>query len=639
MQEPAIPLAPAWRSAAQEALLAEARAREATGPDHYWEWVAERLRWSKRWDRLREGGFGDLGYFVGGTINVADNCIDRHAEDPSRADRTALIWEGEDGAVRRLTYRDLRGEVARLANGFRSLGVGKGDVVAIYLPNLPEAFAAIHACNRIGAIYTVLFAGFSPDAVALRLRTARAKLAVTADASLRRGRMVPLLDNLRRARAGTPDLQNIVVVDRTGSGPVLETGEIAYGELVGGQSADCPCVPLEANEPSFLVFTSGTEAKPKGIVHSVGGFLAGSWANVQWQINPEPDDVYWCAADVGWLTFPIHAVIGGLAQGMTLVCYEGALDTPTNERFYRIAERHGVTKVLAAPTLARMLRVAGDPLAQAHPLPRLKLLSLQGEPLDIDTYRWAAAHIGSGVPVINAYGQSETGSTWTYPIAGVGDLKAGSCGRTVPGHGYAILDEDGAPVPARMPGNLVLTHPFPTLARTIWDDHARYLSSYFARFPGYYQTSDRAVADADGHLWVIGRTDDVINVAAHRISTMEMESAVAAQAGVAEAAVIGVEDPVKGTVPVAFVTLLPGADPVSVEHAIAAAVEGAIGGIARLHRVYVTRALPKTRAGKIMRRLLRELVGSGKVSGDVTGLEDPEAIRAVLDAVGSGPST
>jgi acetyl-CoA synthetase len=402
---------------------------------------------------------------------------------------------------------------------------------------------------------------------------------------------------------------------------------------MAAQSPNCPCLPLEANAPAFLIFTSGTEARPKGVVHSVGGFLLGAWANVQWQIGPAVDDVYWCAADVGWLTFPIHAVIGGMAHGMTLVCYEGALDTPDHGRFYDIVERHGVTKILAAPTLAGMLRGAGDALAAAHPMPRLRLLSLQGEPLDVETWRWAATHVGPGLPVINAYGQSETGSTWTYPIAGVDDVKPGSCGRTVPGHAYDILDDDGLPTPPGMPGNLVLTEPFPTLARTIWDDHPRYLAGYFARFPGVYLTSDRAAVDPDGHLWVLGRADDVINVAAHRISTMEIESAVAAQHGVAEAAVVGIDDRVKGTVPVAFVTLLPGADRLAVERAVRAAVERAIGGIARLQAVHVVPALPKTRAGKIMRRLLRELAETGRVTGDLTGLEDLDALGGIAKAV------
>jgi acetyl-CoA synthetase len=632
-REPLVALPPAFRSARQEKLLAEARAMEAEGPDAYWAWVAERFRWSRHWDTVREGGFGDLRYFPGGAINVADNCVDRHAENPDTANRMAVIWEGEDGAVRTLTYAELRHAVARLANGLKSLGIGKGDVVAIYLPNLPEAFIAIHACNRIGAIYTVLFAGFSPDAVALRLQTAHAKLVITADGSLRRGKVVSLLANLRQARRTAGDVRNVIVIDRTGDRPALSDDEVAYETLIETQSPDCPCAPLEANEPSFLIFTSGTEAKPKGLVHSVAGFLLGTWANVQWQINPEDGDVYWCAADVGWLTFPIHAVVGGLAHGMTVLCYEGALDTPTHERFYQIAERHGVTKLLAAPTLARMLRGAADTLAEAHPLPALRLVSLQGEPLDIETFRWAARHIGSGLPVINAYGQSETGSTWTYPIAGVGDIKAGSCGRTVPGHAYEILDEGGRPVPPGTPGNLVLTHPFPTLARTVWDDHPRYVQGYFTRFPGYYQTSDRAIRDPDGHLWVVGRTDDVINVAAHRISTMEIESAVTAQPGVAEAAVIGVDDAVKGTVPVAFVTLMAGADRAQAARDVTAAVDHAIGGIARLHKVYVTRAIPKTRAGKIMRRLLREAVQSGRITSDTTGLEDPDSLAAILEAV------
>ena len=633
MREPMIPLNAERKSARQNALLAEARAAENGDPDRYWAWVADRFRWSRSWYAVREGSFGDLRYFPGGTINVADNCIDRHAENPNNADRLAIIWEGEDGAVRRVTYRELRDAVAKLANGFKALGIGKGDVVAIYLPNLPEAFIAIHACNRIGAVYTVLFAGFSPEAVALRLNTSHAKLVVTADGSYRRGRVVPLLDNLRRARADTPNLQHVVVVDRIGLQPALGKGEITYRDLTADRSADCPCLPLEANEPSFLIFTSGTEAKPKGLVHSVAGFLLGTWANVQWQINPEPDDVYWCAADVGWLTFPIHAVVGGLAHGMTVLCYEGALDTPNYGRLYEIMERHGVTKLLAAPTLMRMLRGAGDALAASHPLPKLKLTSLQGEPLDGETFRWAARNIGQGVPVINAYGQSETGSTWTSPIAGVDDTKAGSCGRTVPGHRYDIVDEDGVPVPPGIAGNLVLTVPFPTLARTIWDDHTRYTAGYFGRFPGRYQTSDRAIVDADGHLWVVGRTDDVINVAAHRISTMEIESAVAAQAGVAEAAVIGVDDPVKGTVPVAFIALLQGADRAEVVSKVTAAVDSAIGGIARLDRVYVTRAIPKTRAGKIMRRLLREAVQDGRITSDTTGLEDPDSLTAILEAV------
>jgi acetyl-CoA synthetase len=388
---------------------------------------------------------------------------------------------------------------------------------------------------------------------------------------------------------------------------------------------------MEANDPAFLIFTSGTESKPKGVVHSTAGFLVGTWANVQWQIAPAPDDVYWCAADVGWLTFPIQTVIGGLAQGMTLFCYEGALDFPDRMRLLDTATRHGVTKILVAPTGLRMLRAGGDEAARAHRPPLLRLVTCQGEPLDPDTAEWTEATLD--VPVVNAYGQTETGSTWTYPVAGVDAGKPGSCGTPVPGHACRVVDDAGNPAPPGTRGNLVMTAPFPTLARTIWDDPARYIATYFKRFPGAYATSDETVQDAEGQLWVLGRADDVINVAAHRISTMEIEGAAATAAGVAEAAVVGVHDAVRGTVPVAFVTLRAGAAPEQVRADVAAAVERAIGGIARLGRVYVPAALPKTRAGKVMRRLLREAAETGAVAGDLTGLEDPQALQSVLDAV------
>jgi acetyl-CoA synthetase len=634
LQEPVIPLPPQWRVAAQADLLAQARAVERSGgADAYWEWVANKFRWSQRWSAVREGEFPDFKYFAGATMNVCDNCVDRHAEDPARADRAAVIWEGEPGDVRTLTYAQLRTASAKMANGLRSLGVAAGDVVAIYLPNLPEAFIAIQACNRIGAIYTVLFAGFSADAAALRLQTSRAKVLVTADASYRRGKQVPLLANARAARASAPELQWIVVVDRCASQPALQAGERGYEELVAAQSDECPCEPLEANAPAFLIFTSGTESKPKGVVHSVAGFLLGTWANVQWQIGPTSDDVYWCAADVGWLTFPIQAVIGGLAHGATIMCYEGALDTPTKERFYDIANRHSVTKILIAPTALRMLRSLGDEVARRNRIEGLKLITCQGEPLDPETYHWTATQLGDQLPIINAYGQTETGSTWTYPVYGVDSLKAGSCGTPVPGHDYRVLAEDGSEAPPGVKGALVMTHPFPTLARTVWDNHERYLSTYFGRFPGRYNTSDEAVVDHDGHLWVLGRGDDVINVAAHRLSTMEIESVVAAQSGVADAAVVGVADPIKGTVPVAFVTLMAGAPVDDTLAKVSRAVGDAIGGIARLETIYVCAALPKTRAGKTVRRLLREIAETGEARSDLTGLEDVEIVKQLIREV------
>ncbi|QRP43691.1 AMP-binding protein [Amycolatopsis sp. FDAARGOS 1241] len=623
-----------WRSPGRAAEIARARAMHDRDPDEYWAWVAGRQRWIRPWDEVRSGNLPNFRYFTGGLINVADNCVDRWAEDPATADRPAVVWEGEPGDTRTVTYAKLARESSSLAAGLLALGVGKGDVVAIYLPNLVEAFTAIHACNRIGAIYTVLFSGFGKDAVAARLKVSGAKAVVVADASYRRGKLVPLLDTLRAARAGLPSLERVVVLDRTGRDVELESGEVRYADLVARHPEGTPAVPLEANDPAFLIFTSGTESTPKGVVHSVAGFLVGTWANAYWQAGLEEGDVYWVAADVGWLTFPIQAVIGGLACGTTIACYEGALDTPTNARFYEFCERHEVTKVLAAPTVLRMLRSFGEELRAAHPLPRLQLVTVQGEPLDADTFTWGLTRLG--VPIVNAYGQTETGSTWTYPVTGVDALKAGSAGRPLPGHGCEVVDDDGVPVPAGTKGNLVITRPFPTLARTVWHDHERYLSAYFTRYPGKYCTNDEAVLDADGHLWVLGRADDVINVAAHRISTMEIEGVVTADDRVAEAAVVGVPDATKGTVPVAFVTLLPGADARTVADDLIHRVGAELGGYARLARVYPVTALPKTRTGKTMRRLLRDVLVEGGPSGDTSAMEDPGALDAVLAAVSAG---
>jgi acetyl-CoA synthetase len=635
---PLQPLPDRWKSATQAADIAEARkVAEEGGIDAYWEWVAKKHRWMKPWDTVRSGELGDFRYFEGGLLNVADNCVDRWAEDPATAGTAAVVWEGEPGDTRTVTYAQLKAEVSSLAAGLLDLGVVAGDVVAIYMPNLVEAFAAIHACNRIGAIYTVLFSGFGQDAVSSRLQAARAKVVIVADGIYRRNKLLPLVETLRGAVKNATTVEKVVVVDRTGRQIALEGNEVWYGKLVADHPDGTDCVPLGPNEPAFLIFTSGTESKPKGVVHSVGGFLLGTWANAHWQVGREDGDVYWVAADVGWLTFPIQAVVGGLAGGMTIACYEGALDTPTTERFYEICERHKVTKILAAPTALRMLRKFGDELAAAHPLPDLKLMTVQGEPLDGETFTWTSEHLGGGVPVVNAYGQTETGSTWTYPVYGVDDLKAGSCGRPVPGHAAEVVDEAGKPVPPGTKGILVLTQPFPTLARTVWDDPDRYQTGYFGQFPGRYCTNDEAVIDADGHIWVLGRADDVINVAAHRLSTMEIEAVVGTHPAVAEVAVIGVPDVTKGTVPVAFVTLR-GSDPdpdlVTVE--IDKLVTQHVGGIARLGRIYFTGSMPKTRTGKIMRRLLRDVVVQGQPAGDTSAMEDPAALAEVTRVVTAG---
>ncbi|MEA2168670.1 MAG: acetyl-CoA synthetase [Solirubrobacteraceae bacterium] len=627
---PMRPLPSAWTR--QDRIDQLEHLRSLPSADAYWEWVAGQQRWMQPWETLRSGEIADFRYFEGGAINVADNCVDRWAEDPATADRRAVIWEGEPGEVRTLSYAELADEVTRLAAGLLELGVGKGDVVGVYMPNLVEAFTVVHACNRIGAIYTVLFSGFGEEAVASRLEASRAVAVVVADASYRRGKRIGLLETLRAARPRVPSLRATVVVDRTGDGVALQEQEHAYADVLRLGAAGTPAVPLDPNEPSFLIFTSGTESKPKGVVHSVGGFLLGTWANAHWQVGYEPDDVFWVAADVGWLTFPIQAIVGGLACGMTVACYEGALDTPSTARFYEFCERHAVTKVLIAPTVARMLRKFGDDLAAAHPV-NLKLVTMQGEPLDADTFEWTTSTFDA--PVINAYGQTETGSTWTYPVYGAEPLKAGSVGTAVPGHEYLIVNDDGEPVGPGVKGNLVLTAPFPTLARTVWDDHERYLSTYFGRFPGRYATHDEAVLDHDGHLWVLGRADDVINVAAHRISTMEIEAVVIAHPAVVDAAVVGVAHDTKGTVPIAFVVLASEADGALTE--IKQRVIAELGGYAQLDRVYITTAMPKTRTGKTMRRLLRDLVEHGRPTGDTSAMEDAGALEVVAAAVRGGP--
>ncbi len=624
-----------WRSETQQETLRAARTLHEQSPDAYWAWAAEQQRWTNPWSAVRTGELGDFTYFDGGTMNVADNCVDRWAENPATADKPAIVWEGEPGDARTVTYSELADEVRRLSGALAELGVTKGDVVAIYMPNCVEAFTAIHACNRIGAIYTVLFSGFGPDAVTSRLEAARAKVVVVLDAAYRRGKLTPLLDTLRLARQKVDTVEHTIVVDRTGRGVPLEIGEVAYADALTMAPDGAPVLALEANDAAFLIFTSGTEAKPKGVVHSVAGFLIGTWANVLWQVNPQPADVYWVAADVGWLTFPIQAVVGGLAHGMTIVCFEGAMDTPSNARFYEICEKHQVTTVLGAPTLLRMLRKYGDELAAEHPLPELDLVTVQGEPLDGDTFGWATDHLGGGVPVVNAYGQTETGSTWALPVAGVEALKPGSTGTAVPGHMYEILDDDGRPVPAGTKGNLVLTQPFPTLARTVWDDPERYHDAYFSRFPGCYGTNDEAVVDGDGHLWVLGRADDVINVAAHRISTLEIEAIATAHPQVAEAAVVGIADETKGMVPIAFLTLLDGADTGEVIQEVSDSVASQLGGYARLSQVYLTSALPKTRTGKTMRRLLRDVVEHGAPQGDTSAMDDVAGLKAVQAAVGA----
>ncbi|MBX5465575.1 MAG: AMP-binding protein, partial [Clostridia bacterium] len=438
-------------------------------PDGYWAEIASELDWFSPWQRRREGDLPDFRYFVGGLGNVSYNCIDRHVR-AGRGNQAAILWEGEDGATRVLTYRMLQEEVSRFANGLKSLGVGRGDVVAVYMSNIPEAFVAVHACYRIGALYSVIFAGFSAEAVRQRLLDARPRVVVVADGSRRRGQVVPLKATLDRAAAGLDSIGHVVVVRHTGAEVPMTAGrDLWYDELVTAASPHCPPEALEANEPGFIIYTSGTESKPKGVVHAGIGFLVGTYANVKWALGLGPEDVYWCTADVGWLTFPIFALVGGMAHGVTQVVYEGALDWPTPDRLYRILERWGVNKLFTAPTALRMLRRLGETALEGHDLSRLELISLVGEPLDPETWAWVRKNLGRDRPageelfINNTYGQTETGTAWTSAMVGLTPAKPGSAGQPLPGYVARVVDEHGAPLPPGKQGYLIITHPFPSL--------------------------------------------------------------------------------------------------------------------------------------------------------------------------------
>ncbi len=621
-------------------------------PGAYWASVAGELEWTSGWPAspVVTGDLADgFRYFPGAAGNVSVNCVDRHAR--VHPDRLAVRWLGEDGAERSWTYAELLEQTARFAQALADLGVRRGEVVAIFLPNLLETFAAVHACFRIGAIYNVIFSGFSAQALADRIVDTGARVVVTADETFRRGRPIALKATLDSVLGQLPSVEHVVVVRRSRSPevPMSEGRDVFWDELLARTATLADPVPVEANEPGFIIYTSGTSAKPKGLVHSGLGFLVGAYHNVKLSLDLGPEDVYWCTADVGWLTFPIFELVGATACGATMLACEGALDFPEPDRFYRVVAEHGVTKVFTAPTLLRMLARYGEQWAQRHDLSTLRLVALVGEPLDAKTWYWVQDHVGHGhLEINNTYGQSETGSAWTSSVVGVTPAKPGSCGLPLPGHAYAIVADDaadpgaagdggsdssgeggtaGRPVPTGAVGHLVLTAPFPTLFRSIWREPERYRTQYFSTFgPDCYASADAALEDPDGHIWVVGRVDGVINVAAHRLSTMEMESALLSLPGVAEAAVIGVDDATKGQVPVGFVTLAADAAGDLDEAGLAERLVEAIGPIARPKRVYLLSTMPRTRSGKIVRRLLRELVVEGDTRGDVTGLEDPEVL-------------
>jgi acetyl-CoA synthetase len=603
-------------------------------PDGFWASIAEELHWFRRWDTVLEWTPPFAKWFVGGRTNVAYNCLDRHLRT-ARRNKAAIIWEGEPGDARVLTYWDLAREVNRCANALLAMGIKRGDRVAIYMPMIPELPITMLACARIGAVHTVVFGGFSAEALRDRINDAQAKLVVTADGGYRRGQIVPLKRNVDHALTECPTVQHVLVVRRIGDAAAIsmvEGRDRWYHRALDGMRLDCPAEEMESEDLLYILYTSGTTGKPKGIVHTTGGYLTGTYFTAQAVFDLKDDDVYWCTADIGWVTGHSYIVYGPLANGATTVMYEGTPDWPDKDRFWAIVEKYGVTILYTAPTAIRTFIKWGPDWPRRHDLSTLRLLGTVGEPINPEAWMWYRTHIGGDrCPVVDTWWQTETGAILISPLPAVTTLKPGSATKPLPGIDAAVVDERGNPVPPNTGGYLVLRRPWPSMLRGIYGDPERFAQVYWSRFPGIYFTGDGARQDEDGYFWLLGRVDDVINVAGHRIGTMEVESALVSHPNVAEAAVIGMSHDIKGQALAAFVTLKEGQ--ATGDEAIARLrdhVAEKIGAIAKPDRILFTAELPKTRSGKIMRRLLRD-IAEGRVLGDTTTLADPTVVQQLRE--------
>ena len=602
-------------------------------PETFWAGFASELEWFRPWDTVLEWTPPYAKWFVGGTLNASVNCVDRHVRGPRR-NKAAIIWEGEPGERRTLTYFDLYRQVSQFANVLKGQGVRKGDRVALYMPLVPELAIAMLACARIGAVHSVVFGGFSAESLRDRINDSECKVLVTADGGYRRGNIVPLKQMADEALTATPSITSVVVVKRGAADlrvHMQQGRDHWYHELMQDASYACAPEPMDAEDMLYILYTSGTTGKPKGIVHTTGGYLTGCYATTKWVFDLKEDDVYWCTADIGWVTGHSYVVYGPLSNGATVVMYEGAPDWPKKARFWEIIERYGVTIFYTAPTAIRAFMRWGTDWPAGRDLSSLRLLGSVGEPINPEAWMWYHRNIGGErCPIVDTWWQTETGSILITPLPGITSTKPGSATRTFPGITAQILTDTGDAI-AKGGGLLALTKPWPSMLRGIYGDPERYVQQYWSRWPGLYFTGDGARRDDDGFFWLLGRVDDVLNVAGHRLGTMEVESALVDHPKVAESAVVGRHHEIKGQAVAAFVTVKEG---VVTSEALAdelkAHVVMKIGAIARPDDIIFAADLPKTRSGKIMRRLLRD-IAEGKALGDTTTLADPAVVARLKE--------
>jgi acetyl-CoA synthetase len=607
-------------------------AESVNSPEKFWARQAkEFLAWRKPFKRVLDWKLPHAKWFGGGQLNVAENCLDRHL-GTVRENKAALIFEGEPGDTRTLTYKQLHREVCRFAAALQRLGLGKGDRVAIYMPMVPEAVVAMLACARLGAIHTVIFGGFSSESIKDRVNDCQAKLILTADGGWRRGKIVELKANVDRALPNTPSVQHVIVLRRTGQPVEMTEGRDRWWhEFVAGVPAEHAARGFDSEHPLFILYTSGSTGKPKGVLHTTAGYLLGVTMTTKYVFDLKDTDVYFCTADIGWVTGHSYVVYGPLANGATVFMYEGAPNHPEPDRFWDMIDRHGVTIFYTAPTAIRAFMRWGDDYIKRHSLKSLRLLGSVGEPINPEAWMWYHTIVGQKrCPIVDTWWQTETGAIMVTPLPGITATKPGSCTRPFFGVVPKVLDDRGVEVPKGSGGRLFLAQPWPSMLRTLWGDDERFKKQYWSELEGYYFAGDGARFDEDGYLWVVGRIDDVLNVSGHRIGTAEVESALVSHPAVAEAAVVGRADELKGQALVCFVTLKNGftASP-ELKETLRGHVAKEIGSLARPDDVRFAAGLPKTRSGKIMRRILKEIATGGAVKGDITTLEDFSVVAAL----------